>query len=358
MKTTIIVTPRERYSQYPASLRSLFSTIPRDVRVIVFDSNAPEEVRREMRAIEKERPYERIETEEVLLAPQVRNLGLAMVETKYTCYCDNDLEYTPGWLEALEANAERTGAAAVAPLTLIGPSPRPKIHHAGSEIKVTRDSRGRPILVSHHRLDKTYLDVARDTGLLDRTPRECDEFEYHCAFIRTDVLREMGGHDERQTKHDHLDDSLRIKMLGHRITFEPEAVVLYRVIAPFAEYDWDFFFYRWSREFTQVSEKLIGDYWGVRKNYPEVEPRFLKNHYRRAAGTVLPNWTQRLRPKRLRNVLNATALKFIVERRIKPVTVDLSQFRAAPTPPKNALELAGIPGAEILREEHSQMAAE
>ncbi|MEL6168256.1 MAG: glycosyltransferase [Pseudomonadota bacterium] len=358
MDTTIIITPRERYSQYAGSLRSLFKTIPRDVRVIVFDANAPEVVRAEMREIEKERPYERIETDEILLAPQVRNLGLAMVETKYTCYCDNDLEYTEGWLEALEANAERTGAGAVAPLTLLGPSPRPKIHHAGSEIKVMRDAQGRPILHSHHRLDKVYLDLAEKDGRLDANPEECDEFEYHCAFIRTDVLREMGGHDERQTKHDHLDDSLRVKMLGHKITFERNAVILYRVIAPFAEYDWDFFFYRWSREFTKVSEQLVGDCWGVRKNYPEAEGRFLWNHYRRAAGTVLPTWTQRLRPKRIRNILNAISLKLLIEPKIKAVTVDSMKFRAAPMPPKNALELAGIPGAEILREGEVPLAAE
>ncbi len=357
MLTTIVVTPRERYSQYAGSLRSLFKTIPRETRVIVIDANAPEEVRREMREIEKERPYERIETDEILLAPQVRNRALAMVDTKYTCYCDNDLEYTEGWLEALEQNAERNGSGAVAPLTLIGPSPRPKIHHAGSEIKITKDDQGRPVLHSHHRLDKVYLDVARDTGLLDNTPETCDEFEYHCAFIRTDILREMGGHDERQTKHDHLDDSLRVKMLGHKITFERNSVVLYRVIAPFAEYDWDFFFYRWSREFTGMSEAHIGEAWGARKNYPEVEGKFLKNHYRRAAGTLLPDWTQRLRPKRIRNILNGWSLKHL-EKRIKPVNMDALNLREAPQPPADALERAGIPGAELLRETRLPMAAE
>ena len=355
MLTTIIITPRERYSQYPGSLRSLFSTIPRETPVIVIDANAPDEVRREMRKINEERPFEHIETDEILLAPQVRNMGYKRVKTKYTCYCDNDLEYTPGWLEALEQNAEATGAGAVAPLTLIGPSPRPKIHHAGSEVSVYVDDKGRPTIKSHHRLDGTYLDEAVSKGILDRTPRECDEFEYHCVLIRTDVIEKMGGHDEVQTKHDHLDDSLRVKMLGEKITFEPKAVIMYRVIAPFAPYDWGFFFYRWSREFTSMSESRIGEVWGARKNYPEGEMRFLRNHYRRAAGTLLPDWTQQLRPKKIRNLLNAASL-LLLERRVTPVAPKF-EFREAPMPPKNALELAGIKGADAISKLQDKAAA-
>ncbi len=49
-------------------------------------------------------------------------VALDMVKTKYIASCTNDLAYYPDWLNALIANAEQHDAAAVAPVTLIGPS--------------------------------------------------------------------------------------------------------------------------------------------------------------------------------------------------------------------------------------------
>lgn len=346
MLSTIVVTPRERFSVFANSLRSLFATIPKSTPVIVFDSGAPNLVRKELRSLREQRNFDLHETG-ALLPPQVRNLARPYVRTKYTCFCDNDVFYKPGWLQALEENAEAHGSGAVAPLTLIGPSRRPIIHHAGSEITVYKDRRGRPRLQSVHRLDGTPYEEALNNDFFG-VSTECHEFEYHCAFIRTDVLDEIGGHDERQTKHDHLNDSLRILMNGHRITFERNAVITYHAFEPFKDYDWPFFFLRWSLQGSIDSDRSIGECWHARKNYEERELDFVRMHRRRAAATRLPRWIRSLRSAKVKEALSRAHLR-LLEKRHQAVALHQSPY-VPPAPPLNGLELARIPGAELLRE--------
>ena len=354
MSVTIVVTPRERFSVFARSLRSLFSTIAESIPVIVFNSGAPEPVRSELRALQNERHFVLNESEEFLLPPQVRNLARPLIETEFTCFCDNDLFYEPGWLEALERNARQHGSAAVAPLTLIGPSPHPNIHHAGSEISVFIDRQGRPRLSSVHRLDGTPYQAAIDNELRDISV-DCHEFEYHCAFVRTDMLDAIQGHDERQTKHDHLNDALRIQTQGGRITFERNAVVTYHAFEPFQDYDWPFFFHRWSYQGSIDSDRAIGQCWGARKNYEERELDFVKMHHRRAAATTLPRWMRAIGSESIRNRLIEWRLGEL-QRRYTREQPAFTPY-VPPQPPADALERAGIPGAELIRAPHAVRSA-
>lgn len=347
MQTSVVVTPRERFSVFETSLRSLFSTIPESVPVLVFDSGAPENVKAKLRALQQERPFELHETAHFLLPPQVRNLCQPLIETKYVCFCDNDVVHEPGWLQALEDNAERNGSAAVAPLTLIGPSRKPMIHHAGSELSVYLDKAGRPRLKSIHRLDGVPLEEARDNDFFGIS-EQCQEFEYHCALLRTDVLQEIDGHDERQTKHDHLNDSLRILMRGHKITFEREAVIMYHAFDPFTDEDWPFFFYRWSLQGSIDSDRAIGECWQARKNYENRELDFVRMHRRRAIAGWLPKWIKKVPSEKLRSALKEHFLSRL-EARYEPRPATETRHVPDPSPPPNGLQLAGIAGAEQVR---------
>ena len=146
MKASVAVVPRERFRQLPLSLRSLFKTIDENVPVIVVDGGAPEHIRKELYALCAERPFELVECEDFMLPNKARNIALDRVETKYVAFCDNDLDYWPGWLDALVENAEANGSAAVAPLTFIGPSDPPMIHHAGGSFVFRKDSADRRVL--------------------------------------------------------------------------------------------------------------------------------------------------------------------------------------------------------------------
>lgn len=346
MQTTIVITPRERFSQFSMSLRSLFDTIDTAVPVIVMHGGAPEIVREELRNIQKKRYFQLFENDDFLLAPQVRNRAGGLVETKYTCFCDNDIFYRPGWLEALEDNAERNASGAVAPLTLLGPSNHPKIHHAGSEISIDLDERNRPRLRSIHRLDGVDYKDALKKGLLD-IGEASHEFEYHCALVRTDVLGQIGGHDETQTKHDHLDDSLRVLMNRHKITFEKNAVVEYQGMAKFEDFDWPFFLYRWSHALSRLSDRRLGECWGARKNYEENELIFVKGHRMRAMITTMPAWQLSINNRLLRYAFRTLNMKRL-ERREPIISHDPNPHVPLPPPP-DGLRRAGIPGADLIR---------
>lgn len=345
MNTTIVITPRERFTQVLVSMQDLFRTIPTDVPVIVIDSGCPEDVRAGLRELARKRPFRHIECRDFLLAPQVRNMALEHVETEYVCYCDNDLRYTEGWLEALEACAERTGAGAVMPVTLFGLSPHQPIHQAGAVISVVKDDTGAPRLKSHHRLEWEPLQNHISKGWTD-VDREADEFEYHCVLLRASVVRGFGGHDERQVHHDHFNDSLQVLLAGYKVIFEPEAVIIYNATEPFTDVDWPYFLFRWNPDLTRRSEALIGTFWGVRKNRVENELKFLQLHRRRAAATTLPRWLRKKLPGRAREWLIDRALERALRFEAAPVPMTIRVMQ--PQPPTDALLRIGIPGAEQL----------
>jgi len=341
MDTTVVITPRERFSILPRTLQSLFEHTSPDVPVLVIDAGTPEKIRRQLRELQKTRPFTHIESEGFVLPPRVRNMALDRVETKYVCYVDNDVFFEDGWLEALEQCAEREGAAAVCPVTLFGPLPRKTIHHAGSLLSVREDEAGNRLLHSEHRLEWKDFDEARARNWFDIT-MEHHEFEYHCVLIRADVLREIGGHDERQTHHDHINDSLRIRMLGHKIMLEPGSVVTSNALLPFTPDDWPYFLFRWSVPNTKRSEAMLGEVWGIRKNPVERQLQFVTMHRRRAMATTLPEWTRNLPEAVRERVLDVQQWRI---NRFDPKLPMPAEFRIPPRVPADGLRLAGITDA-------------
>lgn len=193
-KATVVVVPRERFRPLIRSLTSLFSTIPREVPVVVVDCGHSGEMRQELLRLQSERPFEIVHHPAFLLPSEARNLAMGHVDTEYVAFCDNDMEYRPGWLEALVANAEQHGAAAVAPLTLIGPSDPPIIHHAGGTFVLERKGNSPPHLHHLHLLGNTRMD-GQHSEALEACGPETDFFEYHCVLVRASARRRIGGDD-------------------------------------------------------------------------------------------------------------------------------------------------------------------
>lgn len=346
MDVTVVVTPRERFSQLPESLKSVFSTIPDTVRVIVNDGGAPEVIRSQIKALQSQRAFEHIAPEKFILPPVARNMALATIETEYVVYVDNDVKHDPNWLQALVQKADETGAAAVCPISLLGPLPQRVIHHAGSKITCYVDDEGYNRLSSEHRLEHVKLDDARANNW-NGISEENDEFEYHCALIRTSVMREIGGHDERQTHYDHMNDALQIKALGHKIFLAPDSVVEYQAITPFEEYDWPYFMWRWSFANSTSSAEQIAEAFGVWKNRPGGELNFVRKHRRRAVGIGFPKWKKRIRPTRLSLFLFSRELK----KRMAMASNDPQKANPFKSPVHGPAGLvkAGIKGARTLR---------
>lgn len=339
MLSTVAVMPRERFRTLPDSLRSLFKTIPPEVPVIVVDGGAPEAIRAELRRIRAERDFDLIEPESFILPNVARNIALERVKTKYVAFCDNDLSYEPGWLDALERNAEENGSAAVSPVTFIGPSKPQRIHHAGGTFLLHTDPQGRKLLDEIHYLDNVLLPdaEARDPKL---GPLDHQNFEYHCVLVNAEAMRAIGGHDERLTIHEHLDSSLRLLLNGGRLTFEPAARVTYSAFVPFTGADWPYFLFRWARHRAETCDRVFADNWGVYCDVSKTHLGFIKMHGERAMATAVPRLPKALNRRKVRRLMLRVYSAWA--RRLDPGLPDRPNPHILPPPPPDALKRIGI----------------
>lgn len=241
MDVTVVVVPRERFTSLPASLRSLFATIDSSVPVVVVEGDSPQSVHEELNDLRSERDFEVISTERMLLPNEARNVGAAAAKSKYIVFADNDIHYSPNWLEPLVAAAEKTGADTVAPLILIGPSSEPKIHHAGGYLKVG-SNQGRKTIGEVHRLSNVHV---KDADFTKDAPPYNEVCEFHCVLIRRDFLDRIGGLDETYVSREHIELALLLRNAGGKSVFCLDSVVSYTAMSRFAWQDLKYMCFRW-----------------------------------------------------------------------------------------------------------------
>jgi GT2 family glycosyltransferase len=245
---TVVVVPRERFSEAKRSLESLLRNTAPPYDLVYVDGGSPAPVRRYVESAARVRDFRLVRRIRYLSPNQARNIGLSLVDTRYVVFADNDLHVWPGWLERLVACAEETGAALVAPLYHQGAPGAELIHMAGGEAAI-EEREGRRYLRESHYLSAASTDEARR---LERRPTQLIEF--HCVLARTDVLRQMGGLDARLlSTPEHVDLCLGVQATGRGIYVEPSAKVTYVGPGPLRWYDLPYFLLRWSDEWTRSS---------------------------------------------------------------------------------------------------------
>lgn len=285
-QTTIVISPRERFSSIVKSLESLFATIPAAVRVIVVEGGSPEAVKADLRAIQARRHFDWVSLDYMIIPNEARNIGGHMADTEYIVFADNDIDYQPHWLERLESNAELHGSDAVAPLIFIGPSPDNLIHHAGGEL-VLEDRGGKTILREKHRLMNVPFAKA-EAELAELAPVENEVCEFHLTFMRREFFERLGGFDERLITREQMDFGLRIKDLGAKITFEKDARVTYMAFEPFDAVDLDYHLFRWSDWRASESIEVFEKTWGIPLNHKAIRYHWIEQHRDRAWASVYP----------------------------------------------------------------------
>jgi GT2 family glycosyltransferase len=261
---TIVVVPRERFSQTKRSLESVLAHAPSETPLVYVDGGSPPLVRQYLEQQAARRGFRLMSTERLVAPNQARNLGLAQVRTKYAALVDNDVVVTRGWLESLVECAEITGAWVVGPLCCQGEGPRAQVRSAGCAVElVERD--GRP----HFRRQRRHhgqppAESARTLG------REAvDEIELHAALLRSDVFGRLGPLDEQITSP--LADSdlcLAVRSRGGEVYLEPAAAVTYLAPPPFDSCDLPYFQLRWSDAWNTASIERFRQKWRLAADDP------------------------------------------------------------------------------------------
>ncbi len=264
---TIVVVPRERFSITRRALESLYANTSGPFRLVYVDGGSPAPIRRYLAAEARARGFELVRTERYLTPNEARNIGFRHVRTRYTVFMDNDVVPARGWLDRLVQCAEETGAWVVGPLYYIGEPEREVIHMAGGDARIEEHPEGRRF-VERHRLEGKPRAALQEP--LVRAP--CEQVEFHCMLIRTEVLgARLGPLDEGlMSIAEHTDICLLARLHGGEVYFEPDSVVTYITTGRFGWSDYAYFLRRWSEGWNAASIEHFREKWGVAAGDPGI----------------------------------------------------------------------------------------
>ena len=247
-RVTVVVVPRERFSESEASLESIIEHTTFPHRLIYVDGNGPPALRRHLEQRAAEVPFDLIRVDRYLSPNEARNIGLTRIDTEYVVFVDNDLIVTAGWLEALVERADRCGAAVVGPLYFQGDPDEREIHMAGGDLSFEGEPGHRTLATTHRHQGEPLDDLA--TPLV---AEPVDFVEFHCLLARTEVVRRLGMDERLLNTREHLDLCLDVVRDGGEVWFEPASQVTYSTPPPLRRTDVAYFMVRWSEAWTASS---------------------------------------------------------------------------------------------------------
>jgi GT2 family glycosyltransferase len=257
-QVTVVVVPRERFSETRRSLESIYDNTPLPVKLIYVDGGSPSSVRRYLAAQAERRSFHLIRSHRYLTPNQARNLALPHITTEYVVFVDNDVVVAPGWLDALVNCAEETGASIVGPMYYESEADTRKIHMAGGVARI-EEHRGKRMLNESHRLAHGHFD-----GTTRFVREQVDLVEFHCMLVRMEVFNQFGPLDEKLLSAlEHVDLCLGVRAAGGSVYFEPRAEITHLLPGPFALSDYPFFMLRWSDAWNAASIEHFQHKWGL-----------------------------------------------------------------------------------------------
>lgn len=235
---TIVVVPRDHFSDTQASLESLYAQTP-PCPIVYVDAGSPPRIARYLREQSIARGFDLLRVDHYVTPNQARNLGSERATTRYVVFVDNDVIVAPGWLPPLVECADETGAAIVGPLNFERRPLLQTVHFAGGDTRIeVVEDRGEERRRLIDRIHKMPVPAART-----RT----ESAEFHCMLVRLDVLRALGGFDEKMlSTRENVDFCLGVSASGGTIYLEPESRITYLPPEPLHLRDVLFFALRWS----------------------------------------------------------------------------------------------------------------
>lgn len=257
---TIIMSPREGFSDTRRAVESLYADAGAPFDFLCVDGGSPAPVRDYLREESARRGFRLVGTPYYLTENEARNLGLdalGEIKTPYALFLDNDVVGKPGWLKELIACAEETGAAVVSPMICIGEPLHAIVHVGGGEVAIVTEN-GKRIFREMHRFSERPL--AEVSGQIVREPVAIAEF--HCVLIRTEWLNRLGRFDENlKTTSEHSDMCLALQAQGAVLMIEPRAVVTQTFGHQLALNELAYFFFRWDHQMSMQSEIYFRQKW-------------------------------------------------------------------------------------------------
>lgn len=315
-QVTIVIVPRERFSHTRQALESLYKNTYIPFSLVYVDGNSPAQISKYLQAQAQEKNFTLVRSDRYIAPNQARNIGLSYVKTKYLVFVDNDVVFTPGWLEKLVNCAEETSATIVSPLTCIGEPIHQTVHFVGGEARILIETRGEEAVRKVY--EKHYFVNANLAEVSDSLERRQWEFaEFHCMLVRHNIFEQISLLDDGLLNiKENIDFCLSVIQAGGTIYCEPSSVVTY-VTGKIEWSDLPFFCLRWSDEWELASLKHFCEKWNL------TEPdQYLQQ------GKYIPSRNRRYQaffPPLLRDFSFGQTNNWL-ENRLKPLERSLYQY--------------------------------
>ncbi|WP_299486995.1 glycosyltransferase [Acaryochloris sp. IP29b_bin.137] len=300
---TIIVVPRERFQFARESLDSLYENTFVPFKLIYVDNNSPGKLQQHIEFQSLLRGFHVIRSQAYLSPNQARNLGLQHVTTPHVVFVDNDVIFTPGWLEKLVSCAEETGATVVGSLICQYQPVHTTVHCAGGTYMAPAaySAFARGELNPYGTLDQTggwkiqertpYQNqpLAEVRDQLRRQPTGFVEF--HAMLVRTAIFDRIGSLDEGfSCTKEYLDFCMMVTRAGGLIYLEPDSVVTFLTHPPAPALQWrdlPYFMLRWSDDWELSNLLHYQQKWGLQES-SYFQKRYQKLGQRRRKVLIRP----------------------------------------------------------------------
>ncbi|MEO7635781.1 MAG: glycosyltransferase [Sphingomicrobium sp.] len=257
---TIVISFRERWRFTARTVASIVEHTTGNYALWLLDPGLPEAVRAAVM------PH--IEAGRLTLVPvardqppnQARGEIAARLQSRLAVFIDNDVMVTAGWLEALIACADETGAGIVCPLYLWGQNEHSElIHMAGGDLELVPGEDGARMTESHRHVMRKIADVPDD---LQRRP--CGFGEYHCVMMRREIYSAEGMFEPGiATVHEHIHASMLAREMGFETWFEPASRINYLAFAPWRVGELDALRTRWDYAAAEDSLSHFAQRWNI-----------------------------------------------------------------------------------------------
>jgi len=208
-EVSIIIPVFNRAELTRQCLETTYRTAPDFCEIIVIDNGSTDETPAYLAGEAAAGRVTVIRSERNLGFARACNLGALKAQGRLLIFLNNDTIPTPGWVEAMVQAAARPGVGIVGARLLY---PDGRIQHAGIVFR-----RGAPIHL--HRF------APADAPAAGRR-RDFDMVTAACMLIPRELFLKLGGFDETFLNgFEDVDLCLRVRSLGLRVVYEPEAVV-------------------------------------------------------------------------------------------------------------------------------------
>lgn len=177
------------------------------------------------------------------------NQGAQIARGCYLVFLNNDTTVTDGWLQAMLKAAQQPGVGIVGAKLLY---PDGTIQHAGMALIGEHAGKPLPKPIPGH----PHRGAPADLPVANRY-RELDMVTGACMVVPKDLFARLGGFDEAfRNGMEDVDLCLRVRCSGHKVVYQPEAVVYHLESRSSGRLDRDqsrrnleIYFARWSEQF-------------------------------------------------------------------------------------------------------------